>query len=774
MNDVDLAIGRSAAAQVTAGETAVRTLVATDPALASRATAGSQIQFTDFYDKPKSSAVSRVIAVAAEASPYVHAWRWSTDGFGAKYTNPATLPGAPGNDLAFSPDGLALVAGIGQTTNGYTSVGGQLIAYKWSASGFGTKYADPSGIPNLNGRTNAVAFSPSGSAIVIGSYGYTLDAWKWDNATGFGTKYAAPDQSPITSAQNIVFSPDGSVIMYNGIHAYKWDDTLGFGTKYAQPAVGWPVSASQGPRRMAFSPDGSAVAVALARLPYIAAWKWNNATGFGTKYADPSPVPAAGSQSGFTYGYSVAFSPDNAAIVIGNRSTPYINAYRWTSASGFGTKYANPATLPGNGSIDSIIQDVKFNSDGSALACTSQQSPGIHVYNWTSASGFGTKYANPAVLPTITTNPDGSTNPPHAVAWGTAGDSITGYLVVGNEAFPFIAAYPWWGNYGFGSKLANPASPPINSVIYLTFSADRAALAISGGGSSAGIIVYRWSSAGFGTRYANPTTLPFNNASTGAIFGIAFAPNGSAIACATYDNAGPYIYAYPWSKTTGFGTKYANPSQPISGAAFAVEFSPDSSALVVGHDVRPWMDIYRWSASGFGAKYTAPASGLPGACAAAAFSPDGSSIILGHTTSPYVSAYPWNSTLGFGTKYAAPSPAPTTDGSNPAMIKFSPDGSAVAMATSASPYIYVYKWSASGFGTRYANPTTLPPDKAFSVGFSRDGSAIAVGHFTSPSVTVYSWNNASGFGAKYANPTTLPPGDTGPPFNILGAYVDWA
>jgi hypothetical protein len=39
-----------------------------------------------------------------------------------------------------------------------------------------------------------------------------------------------------------------------------------------------------------------------------------------------------------------------------------------------------------------------------------------------------------------------------------------------------------------------------------------------------------------------------------------------------------------------------------------------------------------------------------------------------------------------------------------------------------------------------------------------DSRYIAVSHFTSPFVSVYPWSG-SGFGSKYSNPTTLPPDD---------------
>jgi hypothetical protein len=83
-------------------------------------------------------------------------------------------------------------------------------------------------------------------------------------------------------------------------------------------------------------------------------------------------------------------------------------------------------------------------------------------------------------------------------------------------------------------------------------------------------------------------------------------------------------------------------------------------------------------------------------------------------------------------------------------------GGAIAVAHSTSPFISAYSWSASGFGAKFANPSTLPTSTGYSVSFSPDSNAIAVAHNGSPYITTYPWS-ASGFGTKFANPSTLPP-----------------
>jgi len=81
----------------------------------------------------------------------------------------------------------------------------------------------------------------------------------------------------------------------------------------------------------------------------------------------------------------------------------------------------------------------------------------------------------------------------------------------------------------------------------------------------------------------------------------------------------------------------------------------------------------------------------------------------------------------------------------------------IAIAHSSSPFISAYPWSA-GFGTKYANPGTLPTGIGFGVAFNRAGDAIAVAHSSlTPFISAYPWS--AGFGTKYSNPATLPTGE---------------
>ena len=330
------------------------------------------------------------------------------------------------------------------------------------------------------------------------------------------------------------------------------------------------------------------------------------------------------------------FSPAEQ-IAVAHVSSPYIAAYIWLG-SGFGTKFTNPATLPtGDG------YGVAFSPDGDNIAVAHSTSPFITAYPW-SNSGFGTKYTNPATLPA--SNAD-------SVAFSPSGNDIA----VAHLLTPFIAAYPWSGS-------------------------------------------------GFGTKFTNPATLPAGNGR-----GVSFSPDGANIAVA--HTTTPFITAYPWSGS-GFGTKYANPATLPAGTGNGVAFSPDGSAIAVAHNTTPFITAYPWSGSGFGTKFTNPATLPAGNGRGVSFSPDGANIAVAHTTTPFITAYPWSGS-GFGTKYANPATLPASDGYG---VAFGPSGADIAVAHETSPFITAYTWSGSGFGTKFTNPDTLPAQVGNSVAFN--------------------------------------------------------
>ena len=84
-----------------------------------------------------------------------------------------------------------------------------------------------------------------------------------------------------------------------------------------------------------------------------------------------------------------------SVIAVASQGTTRIHAYPFIDSAGFGTKYANPATLPGSTGLG-----VAFNPAGDTIAVASGGTPFVTAYPW--SAGFGTKYANPATLPPST------------------------------------------------------------------------------------------------------------------------------------------------------------------------------------------------------------------------------------------------------------------------------------------------------------------------------------------------------------------------------------
>ena len=323
-------------------------------------------------------------------------------------------------------------------------------------------------------------------------------------------------------------------------------------------------------------------------------------------------------------------------LAVAHDTSPFISAYPW-SASGFGVKLANPATLP-----TGFGYGVAFSPSGDAIAVGHDVTPRISAYPW-SGSGFGTKFANPVTVPTEVS---------FAVAFSPAGDAIA----AGHFNSPYVSAYPWSGS-GFGTKFANPATLPTGTGRAVAFSPSGNAIAVGHDGSPR-ISAYPWSGSGFGTKFANPASLPPDTC-----YGVAFNPAGDTIAVA--HGTSPYVSAYPWSGS-GFGTKFANPATLPTGIGYGVAFSPAGDAIAVAHFTTPFITAYPWSGSGFGTKFANPATLPTGYGNNVAFSPVGDAIAVAHGNSPYVSAYPWNGS-GFGTKFANPATLPTGTGNDIAL-----------------------------------------------------------------------------------------------------------
>ena len=322
-----------------------------------------------------------------------------------KYSGTPTI-GGEATTVAFSPVGSKLA--IGSTASPYI----QVYSTDPGTLTIGSKYSDPAVAPadgtGINPSVGAIAFHPNNNAIAMVRFG-GIDVWAWDPVTGFGTKYAYPSQSLFTGSNNTVtgvqWSPSGNDIAISHLGApfisvYPWSAASGFGTKYAAPAH--PAFKVSSAYNVVWHPSGNAIAFSHfggtdVDSEFVQVWSWISGTGFGTRYTPPTGVP--GNQHG-AVGYSVAWSPAGTEIVLGTGGfgdgsvVPRIHAWPWTNASGFGTKYANPATPLGNTNPGGI-HFTKDLVNPTLIIGLQNISPWVATYAW-STSGFGVKLADPA------------------------------------------------------------------------------------------------------------------------------------------------------------------------------------------------------------------------------------------------------------------------------------------------------------------------------------------------------------------------------------------
>ncbi len=321
--------------------------------------------------------------------------------------------------------------------------------YNWSnATGFGTVFANPAVLPNRYGPVN---FNRAGNVLAMGTTGAQgspgqFYVWPW-SAAGFGTRFALPASRPTADFDSpgaMSFAPGDLYLSWSANetthHAYPWNNTTGFGVRYAQPSGGY---AGASGRPGSWHPTNLALVVASNSSPLIQAWPW--LPGFGTRYANPVTA-VGGSVPG-----STEFDPTGVDILISSNASPWLSSYKWTNASGFGTKYAAPS--PALTSQPSF----RFSPDGRYIAITNAISPYIRVMRYTAGVGFGAIVSSPSVLPSGTFAGTPMWTPDQKV------------IMCGSNATPWLHAWQW-SEAGFGTKYSNPATLPPRAVNSIAFS----------------------------------------------------------------------------------------------------------------------------------------------------------------------------------------------------------------------------------------------------------------------------------------------------------------
>ena len=322
------------------------------------------------------------LAVAHGSSPYITVYPFD-NGFGTKISDPSTLPAGNGQAVAFSPNKKYIA--VTHSSSPYVSV------YNWSNNGFGAKVSDPS--PALGTTPQEVRWSPDGNVIAFGvNNGNGVFAFYAWTGSGFGSKYTNPSQSDINECYAIRWTPSGDYVLVGGskpsgsakpVAAYVWDNSSGFGTKY-QPGTG----PTDRVTCINFHPDGDYVVVAQAGASiFCRTYPWTDSGDrFGNNISAPSDKwDDDAEQAQWTYaGNDVAF---------GGAGSPYVAVWPWSSGS-YGTKYSNPSSLPSG-----FVYGLGIALDDSAVVVGSTFGDKLQGYPFSSGTGLGTKYSNPSTLP---------------------------------------------------------------------------------------------------------------------------------------------------------------------------------------------------------------------------------------------------------------------------------------------------------------------------------------------------------------------------------------
>lgn len=315
--------------------------------------------------------------------------------------------------------------------------------------------------------------------------------------------------------------------------------------------------------------------------------------------------------------------------------TAPVYVYEWLRDSGFGSRLADG----GNTTTLNAYDALAANSAGNLLGVASSNSPYIHMFA-ISKDGIGTKFSNPGTLPTgngrhITFTPNSNT------------------IAIGHSTSPFVSAYPA-STSGFGTKIANPTTLPASSGQGVSWTPNGAEVMIVGSAVPR-LAVYNWTG-GFGTRQANSYG---EYSFTG--YGGPWSSDGTKFVFTSGLNGyGPFVADHtPGNGISGFSAA----ATQIGGAGWGIRINYSEDAIVMGQSGTPYMAAYQWSKStGLGTKYADPATLLTNYATTLCFTPSGTDVVGSVTMNPPgVAAYKWTNAAGFGTKYSNPA---STTGAN--------------------------------------------------------------------------------------------------------------
>lgn len=350
------------------------------------------------------------------------------------------------------------------------------------------------------------------------------------------------------------------------------------------------------------------------------------------------------------------------SVQIAVSESPFVSGYKFSSQTGFGTKYANmnPTNTSGQ------TAGVDYSADGTMLMVASSNSSAgsrrITAVNWNSEGGYGTFYTNPTSVEAT-----GVSYPP---LWAKMNRATNHAIyITGNSSATNTWRYiGWTPGVGWGTTVSMGSTVNTSHVAitpnWLVISKSSTYYYIGqsfgtggAGGSSA------WTTGDYGL--VSYTATAFEGS-----------PDGNVLVIVN-TNTAPGLHAWNMAANTGRPSfKYANPgtgptTTPNNGT---VQWSKNSDIVAIGGTTGSFLEFYRWNKSpltvGWGTKLSSPATAPVGQVRAIRWTPDEGALITNSNGS--LEAWVWSPATGIGTKFSAPSISPGSGLSNTATIAVSP------------------------------------------------------------------------------------------------------
>lgn len=250
---------------------------------------------------------------------------------------------------------------------------------------------------------------------------------------------------------------------------------------------------------------------------------------------------------------------------------------------------------------------------------------------------------------------------------------------------------------GWGSLISSPTTVLTSGTPYGGLSLGNNVVFV-GLDAAPGINAYAWSdTSGFGTKFANPTSTYDSNK--------IYYNGTNTVAAISYNKSGHKLVVYPWNN--GFGTRYADPTTTINSANSAISLSPAGTSILYNTDAAyGHIGGYAWStANGYGTKFATPTIPNIYNISCFTFHPTGNYLIVGsgyRANDVKAFAYNWTEANNFGSLLASPS----ITVAYPIDVTISISGDVVLFGSSYEEWVMAYSFN-NGFGTKYAAPSGL-------------------------------------------------------------------